>query len=763
MFKYIVFLFFLCCASAIFAQRATFKGEVRNSGDEPQAWIDVIHVETGEGTTTDKSGRFEFSALPQGTHHFIIRSREYENDTILVQLKENETVTRTIHLNQSVKQFDEVVVSGHLRARRKSDSPVPIEVYDAEYFEANPTPSIFESLQNVNGVRPQINCGVCNTGDIHINGLEGPYTMILLDGMPIVSGLGTVYGLNGIPQSMIESVEIVKGPASTLYGSEAVGGIINIITKNGAKAPKLSADVFTTSWLEHNVDLGYRLDVSDRVESLLGINYFNFDQIIDNNNDNFTDVALQDRVSIFNKWNFQRPGNKVFSLAGRYVYEDRWGGETNWSKDNRGSADVYGESVYTSRWELLGRYEIPWINDLIFAFSGVGHQQNSFYGDLSYQGTQNIGFGQLTWNSEGETHNWLIGSASRYTYYNDNSTATESYSSDSSLVDDPSRVLLPGVFVQDEMVWSKSHRLLLGLRYDYNSKHGSILTPRANYKWTSKDKLQTLRISAGSGYRVANIFTEDHAALTGSREVVFLNELNPERSWNANINYEYVATFGEAFFATFDATAFYTYFDNKIIPDYSTDPTKIIYDNLGGYAVSTGVSLNADIRYKSLTARLGGTLMDVSQIENDQRIRQEFQERYTVTWNIGYEWSRYGLKFDYTGSLYGPMKLPLQGELDPRPEFADPWSIQNIKISKHLGDHFKLYGGIKNLLNWTPGQNIPFLISRAHDPFDEEVAFNAQGDVMATENNPYALTFDPEYIYGPNQGIRFFMGLKYSF
>ena len=98
------------------------------------------------------------------------------------------------------------------------ESPVPVEVYSPVFFKANPTPSIFESLQNVNGVRPQLNCNVCNTGDIHINGLEGPYTMILIDGMPIVSGLSTVYGLTGIPQALIERMEIVKGPASTLYG-----------------------------------------------------------------------------------------------------------------------------------------------------------------------------------------------------------------------------------------------------------------------------------------------------------------------------------------------------------------------------------------------------------------------------------------------------------------------------------------------------------------------------------------------------------------
>ncbi len=106
--------------------------------------------------------------------------------------------------------------------------------------------------------------------------------MILIDGMPIVSSLSTVYGLSGIPNSLVEQIEIVKGPASSLYGSEAVGGLINIITKSAANAPTFSADVFTTSWLETNVDLGVKFDVGKKATALLGVNYFNYNQRIDN-------------------------------------------------------------------------------------------------------------------------------------------------------------------------------------------------------------------------------------------------------------------------------------------------------------------------------------------------------------------------------------------------------------------------------------------------------------------------------------------------
>src|SRR5690606_1906609 len=169
----------------------------------------------------------------------------------------------------------------------------------------------FEGLQNVNGVRPQLNCNVCNTGDIHINGLEGPYTMVLIDGMPVVSGLSTVYGLSGIPNSIVDRIEVVKGPASSLYGSEAVGGLINVITKSPEKAPVFSADLMTTSYLEHSLDMAFKNKVGKKVDVLTALSFYRYNNPVDLNGDNFTDVTLQDKVSVFQKWDFGKNG-RVF-------------------------------------------------------------------------------------------------------------------------------------------------------------------------------------------------------------------------------------------------------------------------------------------------------------------------------------------------------------------------------------------------------------------------------------------------------------------
>ena len=649
------------------------------------------------------------------------------------------------------KGIDEVVISGTLKAVTKLKSPVPVEVYSPTFFRKNPSPSIFDALQNINGVRPQLNCNICNTGDIHINGLEGPYTMILIDGMPIVSSLGSVYGLSGIPNSLVERIEIVKGPASSLYGSEAVGGLVNIITKKPQNAPKFTADVFSTTWEEVNLDLGYKFNLGKKADVLTGVNYFVNQNRDDLNKDNFTDVTLQNRISVFQKWNIKRENSKVFSLAGRYLYEDRWGGDIRWNKSFRGGDEIYGESIYTNRAELLGTYQLPVKEPIHFSFSIVNHDQDSRYGTTSYIANQKIAFGQLTWDKKIANHDFLLGTALRYTYYNDNTPATEKQAE---------KNWLPGIFLQDEISIGDQHTLLLGTRYDYHSVHGGILTPRIAYKW-NPNPTSVFRINAGTGFRVVNLFTEDHAALTGARDVIIKNDLKPEKSYNINLNYIKKFYTDSGSILGLDFSTFLTYFTNKIVPDYESNTNLILYDNLNGHAVSKGISLNTDLSLSNgLKFLVGATAMENTITENNKTEQQMLTEKFTATWAISYTIQPWNLLLDYTGNLYSPMRLPLLGELDPRPAMSPWWSIQNIQMTYSGFKKFEIYAGVKNLLNWTPNKSTPFLLARSHDPFDKNVDYDAQGKVLATPENPYALTFDPSYMYAPNQGIRGFLGIR---
>lgn len=733
------------------------SGEVLNSATgEPVAGATVKTDDPQQAVVCDATGKFRIQVAAGISVH--ITAAGFRPKTIGVDNKEK----IVIQLIPSISELDAVVVTGTLKPVKKLESPIPVEVYTPQFFKKNPVPSIFEALQNINGVRPQLNCNVCNTGDIHINGLEGPYTMITIDGMPIVSSLASVYGLFGIPSQLIERVEIVKGPASGLYGSEAIGGLINIITKDPSKAPKLTANVLATNWQEYNADLGVKMNIGGKATNLLGINYFNYQHPFDKNGDDFTDITLQHRISAFNKINFQRKNNSAASIAGRYFYEDRWGGDMRWNKSFRGGDSIYGESIYTSRWELIGNYQLPINERVTFSFSATGHDQNSWYGNIPYFGKQKIVFGQFLWDKNlGTNHSALFGIAGRYNNYDDNSTATVDTLTGKNK---PDRFFIPGIFVQDEWKIGEQHRLLTGIRYDYHPVHKNIITPRIAWKWSPGSK-QVVRVNAGTGFRVVSLFTEEHAALTGARAVEVKETLKPERSYNININYSHGVTLGNSTLNA-DFSAWYTYFNNQIIPDYNTDPNKIIYENLKGYSSSKGITLNIESNFAHrLKMLLGFTLQDVAKFDKTGdgtkiRIPILLTEKWSGTWSLSYTFPVQGLTIDYTGNIYGPMQLPLLSAKDPRSPGSPVWSIQNIQVTKRTSGSFEIFAGVKNLLNWTPARNNPFIIARTNDPFDKEVQFDNSGNAIATPGNPYALTFDPTYVYAPNQGIRLFGGMR---
>ncbi|MCO4291372.1 TonB-dependent receptor [Solitalea sp. MAHUQ-68] len=748
-------LTFIFLATSTYAQTGTIKGKI-SSEKKPLENVQISYNGTKKAFFSSADGSYLIDSLPIGKIKLYYSLFGYSDAFKIVEVKANDTVIANISLvAETTHQLNEVVVSGTMKEVSKLNSPIPVEVYTPTLFKKNPSPSLFESLGMINGVQPQLNCNVCNTGDIHINGMEGPYTMILIDGMPIVSSLATVYGLSGIPNSMVKRIEVVKGPASTLYGSEAVGGLVNIITKEPASSPRLNTDLSGTGYGEYNADIAGKLKVG-RSSTLVGINYFNYSGRYDKNQDDFTDVTLQNRASIFNKWSIPLAQNRMASLATRYVFENRWGGQVNWDQNFRGSDSIYGESIKTNRFELLGNFELP--KQFVIDYSYNYHLQDSYYGITKFYANQQVAFLQLRWTKTLGKHELLSGLPLRYTYYDDNTTGTKNIDGANA----PAKTFLPGIFLQDEWKSSEMLSVLAGLRYDHHNEHGSIFTPRLSFKY-SPNKRNTFRLSTGNGYRVVNLFTEDHAALTGAREVVINNDLLPERSWNANFNYSTLISHRNGFISL-DGTIFYTYFTNKITGDFLTDPQKIIYDNLSGYAISKGLTLNTDFSFTNgFKVMIGATYMDVYQKDKDaegnrKTTPQLFAPKLSGTYAVSYTINPWKLSIDVTGKVNGPMYLPVVPN-DYRTEKSPWYNLMNLQLTKKLENGLEIYGGCKNLLNFLPKN--PIL--HPDDPFNKSGGkyFLSDGSPNPS-TNPYNYTFDPSYNYAPMQGIKGFLGVRYN-
>lgn len=637
----------------------------------------------------------------------------------------------------------EVVITGTLSARRKSQSPVAVDVFNRTFFQGNPSPALFENLGMINGVRPQYNCNVCSAGDIHINGMEGPYTMVLIDGMPLLSSLGTVYGLTGLPMSIIERVEVMKGPAASIYGSEAMGGIINIITRRPVEKNAFSADVSYSSWHEQNIELGWS-GRAGRHGFFIAPGINRYAAIHDNNRDGFTDMAPFQRLTLPFKWEWTSRSGHTISLFSRVMHEERWGGQTNWTRDWRGTDSIYGENIITRRMEIIGKASFKWKLPLTIQSSLVRHGQQSWYGTTYLDARQMVGFMQAITEKKLGRHDLMAGLALRHTAYDDNTVITEF-----SGMNKPDLVTMPGLFIQNELNLNPGTTLLAGYRFDHHSTHGGVHSPRLAVRY-KPDRQTTLRLNAGTGFRVVNIFTEEHAALTGARQVVLTGNLNPERSVNLTLQGDRSFSFRKTRIKA-DAAAWHTRFSNKIIPDYDTDPNKIFYDNLGGFAVTQGLSLSLEAIFpRPLKLQAATSYMQVYSVIGGQREIQQLAPAWSGNFSAKYRIMKTRTTLDLSGQWYGPMRLTTLPN-DFRPEWSPWYCLLQATVSQRLSDAAEFYISGKNLLNFIPRN----LLMRPWDPFDKQV-----NDPV---NNPHGYTFDAGYNYAPLQGRRVLAGLRLNF
>ena len=589
-----------------------------------------------------------------------------------------------------------------------------------------------EVIENVNGVQKQTNCGVCGTNDIHINGMEGPYTLVLIDGMPIMSSLSSVYGFNGIPTSLIKQIEVIKGPSSTLYGTEAVAGVINIITKKPDDVSLIELDAFFNSDHEINLDFAYAPKMKN-MDMLFSGNLYSMTNFIDEvgdsiGGDGFTDIPFSNRLSLFNRWSFKRKSRKALDFSAKYYNEDRYGGVKEWTEVYRGSDSIYGESIYTNRIELTGTYQFPFQENIRVDASYNFHHQDSYYGDTKYEAWQEVYFANFLWDKKIRlNHDLLMGYTHRFQTYIDSTFANVN-----------EKKFIPGFFVQDEMKLRNNLSLLAGLRADHHKEHGLIYSPRLNVKWNPVT-YTTIRLNGGTGFRIVNLFTEDHAALTGARDVYIVEDLNPEESYNINLNINHVFTLGSSS-GTIDFDAFYTHFKNKILPDYETNQNQIIYANLDGVSISRGIAFNVQQNFEiPLSINAGGTFLDIYSIdENGVEEEELFAPSFSGVFSMSYQLEKHNVSIDWTGKVYGPMNLPSYDEPFNRAETSPWFTLQHLQLNKMFNSQLSSYFGVKNIFDYT--QDSPLV-----DP-----------------ENPFGDNFDTAYAYGPMQGRRFVLGLSYK-
>jgi outer membrane receptor for ferrienterochelin and colicins len=740
-----VFILFLLMWGVSVAQSAgVLQGQISAEGANLE-FANAVLLKTSYSATSDSTGNFTIENIPSGKYQLRVSYVGYENYQTEVTIDNNKQTVVSISLIPLASKLKEVVVTGSLKEVQKIESVTPIDVYASKYFLKNPSSNIFESLNSVNGIFADIDNGVSNTVDVQINGLEGNYTMFLIDGVPALNGMSGLYALSSFPMSVIDKVEIVKGASSTLYGSEAIAGVINIKTKNPASTPKFSANVSLSSYADVNSDFSVSYKAG-KANSLFSFSTENMNTRWDIDKDGFTDIPLVNRVHVFNKWSVPLRQGKATSFYARYLFDDRFGGEKDMPSKWRGSNRNYGESVTTNQWQAGVQTQLPIKENIQILIDNSGHLQNGFYGFNSYKGTLVSGFTQVKWDKKlDKVNEILMGASYRIQYFSDNSPL-----SSEELTGYKNVSHLPGIFLEDEITIHPQHKLTAGLRFDYSTRSGPAFTPRLNYKWNSKSNNDILRIAAGIGYRVPNVFNEGIAAMNGSRSILIAEKLKPETAVNANVSYNRIQKV-KGGLINIECSAFYTYFFNFVNPDYGDDPELIVYENSKG-ATAYGFSANADFTFNfPLKLGVGFTYARVFELEkNDEG---EIVKEYTLhqpnlmgNFYLSYNFPAPGISIDWTGNLVSPMLLSAVPN-DERPASSRWFSLQNIQFTKRFNKGVELYLGIKNIFNFM--QKNPIL--RPFDPFNR----------FTNIDNPNGYTFDTTYGFTATKGISGFAGFRY--
>ena len=386
----------------------------------------------------------------------------------------------------------------------------------------------------------------------------------------------------------------------------------------------------------------------------------------------------------------------------------------------RGSDQTYGESIYTHRTEFFGTYEFNFLETLRIDYSLSTHDQDSYYGSDYYKASQVIVFTNLIWQKKLTHHSITAGFTSRYQTYDDNTAATIQYG-----VNQPYRQYIPGVFAQDEWSLSEKFTLLGGSRFDHYKDHGVIFSPRLNAKYKPGNQT-TIRSNFGTGFRIVNLFTEDHAFVTGQREVVIEEELQPEESYNASLNFTHLFTIGESQ-GMLDVDVFYARFTNKITPDYG-DKDEIRYSNTDGYAASKGVGVNIRQEFVfPLSFTAGMSFQSVTETERGKTRDIEFAPRWTGVFTLNYELKKLHTSFGYSANITGPMVLPVVFDLDDegnplpasRPTSSQAFGVHNLQISTELNNNFSIYGGVRNIYDYVQ----PWSLLGFSDSFDTAYSY----------------------------------------
>jgi outer membrane receptor for ferrienterochelin and colicins len=778
-------LFILIIPLFNFAQQqrtdANIVGHIVNTENEHIPFASVIVKGTTIGTSTDATGHYQMVNLPADTLILKAECLGYKPKEKKVIAESGKTKEIKFQLKEDQLNIEEIVVTGNRSGEARTDASVIVNTLEPKLYASTESKTLGEGLNFTPGLRMENNCQNCGFSQVRMNGMEGPYSQILINSRPIFSGLAGVYGLELIPSNMIQRVEVIRGGGSALYGSNAIAGTINLILKE----PNKNFYEFSINSSNHGIGLNgsgqpaedytanfnTSLVSSDNKTGMALYGFYRNKDPFDANDDSFSELPSIKNTTVgtrlFHRFNSR---NKI-TLDLFHINEARRGGNDYERPPHM--ADIAEQVSHRITTAAITYDQFFRKQDVLSVYaSGQKVSRDSYYGareslsdygeteDFSYttgaQYNAHLGMSRLIIGVENKGA-WL--EDKKLAYPDIDNASVNQQDSITNIPDVGNRLIADqttntiGTFAEYEIDWNKWN-VSAGARFDHYAINdhssdnsdisGNVISPRVTLKYDVKEFLQA-RLSYSQGYRAPQIYDEDlHIETSGARKVIHKNapDLKEERSHSYMASIDYNKKIGNSYLGLL-IEGFYTELRNAFVNEIGQPDENgtVIYTRTNAEgAVVKGLNTEFNlVPVNNLKIKAGFTLQS-----SEYKSVHEFNKKtfFRTPDDYGYltmDWkltNKFGISSSgtYTGRMLVPyfgntLSNPEAGELRTSERFYD----LDIKLrfnQRINGAKIQFFGGVKNIFN------------SYQDDFDS------------------GINRDPGYIYGPKSPRTIYFGIK---
>lgn len=607
---------------------------------------------TNFGTSTDATGHYFLRNVRPGTITLIMRGVGYLSQEKTVVVEKNKVVEVNFEAYEDAVNIDEVVVTANRQATLRRLAPTIVNVVGEEVFSRVNANNLAQGIIFQPGVRVENNCQNCGFNQVRINGLDGRYTQILIDSRPIFSALAGVYGIEQIPTNMIDRVEVVRGGGSALFGSSAIGGVVNIITKEPVDNSFSFGESLTFTGMknpDNNISMNASLVSDDNKAGAMIFGQTRYRQEWDANNDGYSELGRLNSRSLGTRAFLRTTDYTKLTAEFHTIQEYRRGGDhIDWPDHVASISEHVDHSIFSSN-AKFDAFSSDYKHHLLTYISGQIVNRKSYYGGIGeLQDDKGNTLGQLGFPIPAEQYGINFGVSKGNTYMGG---LQYSYDFDR-LLFMPAQVLIGAEYVYDHLSdvmplrnwlaekdskgnlielfpkidqkinnWSQLAQIewkndmfsiLLGARLDENSAVGRpIFSPRATLRY-NPTKNVNFRLSYAKGFRAPQVFDEDlHVGVVNGevQKVYNIPDLRPETSHSINASADLYAQWGPV-----KANLLIEGFYNKLQDVFVTKLNKVehgimMYDRKNGEGATVyGANLEGKLTWSILQLQGGLTL-----------------------------------------------------------------------------------------------------------------------------------------------------------